>query len=41
MGKIHDASGSWHISLICVAVMSLVMAVFGGLAGRDREINAG
>lgn len=41
MGKIHDASGSWHISLICVAVMSLVMAVFGGLAGRDREINVG
>lgn len=38
MGKIHDASGAWHISLICVAMIALVMAVFGGLAGRDREI---
>ena len=41
MGKMHDASGSWHISLFCVAALALVMAVFGGLAGRDREINAG
>ncbi|MGL5700177.1 MAG: CynX/NimT family MFS transporter [Kluyvera sp.] len=39
MGKIHDASGAWQISLIAVAVMALIMAVFGGLAGRDREIN--
>ncbi|MFJ2973521.1 CynX/NimT family MFS transporter [Kluyvera sp. NPDC087067] len=38
MGKIHDASGAWHISLICVAVIALAMAVFGGLAGRDREM---
>ncbi|HEY2454728.1 MAG TPA: CynX/NimT family MFS transporter [Scandinavium sp.] len=38
MGKIHDASGDWHIPLIAVAVISLIMAVFGGLAGRDREI---
>ncbi|MGU3522475.1 CynX/NimT family MFS transporter [Enterobacteriaceae bacterium C23F] len=38
MGKIHDASGDWHIPLIAVAVISLVMALFGGLAGRDREI---
>jgi CP family cyanate transporter-like MFS transporter len=38
MGKIHDASGDWHIPLIAVAVISLVMAVFGGLAGRAREI---
>jgi len=40
MGKMHDASGTWHISLIFVAVIALVMAVFGGLAGRDREISA-
>lgn len=39
MGKIHDASGDWHIPLIAVAVISLIMAVFGGLAGRDKEIN--
>ncbi|MFP2237598.1 CynX/NimT family MFS transporter [Pseudescherichia vulneris] len=38
MGKIHDASGDWHIPLIAVAILSLMMAVFGGLAGRDREI---
>lgn len=38
MGKIHDASGDWHIPLIAVAIISLIMAVFGGLAGRDREI---
>lgn len=39
MGRIHDVSGDWHIPLIAVAVISLVMAVFGGLAGRDREIH--
>ncbi|HBM3061226.1 TPA: CynX/NimT family MFS transporter [Klebsiella oxytoca] len=38
MGKIHDASGDWHIPLIAVALISVVMAVFGALAGRDREI---
>lgn len=38
MGKIHDASGDWHIPLIAVALMSLLMALFGGLAGRNREI---
>lgn len=38
MGKIHDASGDWRIPLAAVAVISLLMAVFGGLAGRDREI---
>lgn len=40
MGKLHDTSGAWHLSLLCVAIISLVMAVFGGLAGRDKEINA-
>ncbi|HEJ7643695.1 CynX/NimT family MFS transporter [Klebsiella oxytoca] len=39
MGKIHDASGDWHIPLIAVALISVVMAVFGALAGRDREIH--
>ena len=37
--KIHDATGAWHLSLMAVAIIALVMAVFGGLAGRDREIN--
>lgn len=39
MGKMHDASGAWQLSLIAVAGIALVMAVFGGLAGRDREIH--
>lgn len=39
MGKIHDASGDWHIPLIAVALISVVMAVFGALAGPDREIH--
>jgi CP family cyanate transporter-like MFS transporter len=39
MGKIHDANGNWQIPLIAVALISVVMALFGALAGRDREIN--
>ncbi|WP_336185526.1 CynX/NimT family MFS transporter [Klebsiella grimontii] len=39
MGKIHDANGDWHIPQIAVALISIAMAVFGALAGRDREIN--
>ena len=39
MGKIHDANGDWHIPLIAVALISVVMALFGALAGRNREIN--
>lgn len=39
MGKIHDSNGDWHIPLIAVALLSIAMAVFGALAGRDREIN--
>ncbi|MDM9673426.1 CynX/NimT family MFS transporter [Raoultella planticola] len=39
MGKIHDANGDWQIPLIAVALISVVMALFGALAGRDREIN--
>ncbi len=36
MGRIHDANGDWHIPLLAVALISLVMAVCGALAGRDR-----
>ena len=39
MGKIHDANGDWQIPLLAVALISVVMALFGALAGRDREIN--
>ncbi|VEC77319.1 cyanate transporter [Raoultella ornithinolytica] len=39
MGKIHDANGDWQILLLAVALISVVMALFGALAGRDREIN--
>lgn len=39
MGKIHDANGDWQIPLIAVALISVVMALFGALAGRNREIN--
>jgi CP family cyanate transporter-like MFS transporter len=38
MGKIHDTSGDWHIPLLACALASVVMAVCGVLAGRDREI---
>lgn len=40
MGRIHDASGDWHIPLIACALLSVLMAVFGALAGRAREIIA-
>ena len=39
MGKIHDANGDWQIPLLAVALISVVMALFGALAGRAREIN--
>lgn len=38
-GEIHDANGDWQIPLLAVALISVVMALFGALAGRDREIN--
>ncbi|WBU47548.1 CynX/NimT family MFS transporter [Kosakonia pseudosacchari] len=38
MGKIHDASGDWHLPLLACAVLSVVMAVCGAFAGRDREM---
>lgn len=39
VGKIHDAYGDWHIPLIIVALIAVVMALFGALAGRAREIH--
>lgn len=41
MGKVHDASGDWHLPLIACAMLSVVMALCGAFAGRDREIVAG
>ncbi|EFQ3373192.1 CynX/NimT family MFS transporter [Salmonella enterica] len=38
MGKLHDASGSWYLPLSGVAVLAIIMAIFGLYAGRDREI---
>ena len=38
MGKIHDSAGDWRIPLMACALASVVMAVCGVLAGRDREI---
>lgn len=40
MGRIHDAQGSWQIPLLAVAVLAVMMAVFGLYAGRNREITA-
>ncbi|HBV3608113.1 TPA: CynX/NimT family MFS transporter [Klebsiella aerogenes] len=39
IGTIHDAYGDWHIPLIIVALIAVVMALFGALAGRAREIH--
>ena len=38
MGKIHDANGDWYVPLMGVAILSLLMAIFGLCAGRDKEI---
>lgn len=38
MGKIHDTSDSWQIPLIACAILSVLMALFGAWAGRDREM---
>ncbi|WP_436875868.1 CynX/NimT family MFS transporter [Siccibacter turicensis] len=38
MGKLHDLTGAWTLSLIGCALLAGVMAVFGGFAGRDRSI---
>lgn len=41
MGKVHDSSGDWHLPLIACALLSIVMALCGAFAGRDREIVSG
>ena len=38
MGKIHDLNDSWQIPLVGVALLALIMAVFGVCSGRDKEI---
>lgn len=38
MGKIHDLNNSWQIPLVGVALLALIMAVFGVCAGREKEI---
>lgn len=40
MGKIHDLNDSWQIPLVGVALLAILMAVFGLYAGRNREITA-
>lgn len=41
MGKLHDLLASWSLPLILCALLSIIMATFGALAGRDREIHVG
>ena len=41
MGKIHDANGDWRIPLLACGLVSVVMAICGILAGREREITSG
>lgn len=38
MGKIHDLNDSWQLPLVGVALLALIMAVFGVCAGREKEI---
>jgi CP family cyanate transporter-like MFS transporter len=38
MGLLHDISGNWRMPLALNAVLSVVLAVFGLLAGRNRHI---
>lgn len=37
-GLAHDATGSWGLALGACAIITLLMAVLGGLAGRARTI---
>lgn len=37
MGKIHDVTGTWHSPLFACAGLSVVMALSGAFAARDRE----
>lgn len=38
MGRLHDSLGSWTVPLGICAILALVIAVMGLLAGRDRRI---
>ena len=38
MGKIHDLNDSWQIPLVGVALLALIMTVFGVCSGREKEI---
>lgn len=40
IGKLHDISGAWALPLIGTALLSVVMAIFGAYAGRDKAITA-
>lgn len=37
MGKIHDTNGDWSIPLMGVAILSLLMAIFGLCAGETKK----
>lgn len=39
MGKLHDMLASWHLPLALCALLSVIMALFGAFAGRQREIH--
>lgn len=39
-GKAHDVAGNWHTVMIGGVVLAMVMAVFGALAGRARQMPA-
>lgn len=38
-GKAHDLTGGWHAPLAIGAVLAVAMAIFGVLAGRNRQID--
>ncbi|ARP82236.1 MFS transporter [Bordetella genomosp. 8] len=40
-GRAHDVAGSWDAVMAGGVVLAIVMAVFGGLAGRARQMPAG
>lgn len=37
MGAMHDLTQNWHLALLICILLSLVMAFFGYLSGRDRS----
>ncbi|MBX9596501.1 MAG: MFS transporter [Roseomonas sp.] len=39
-GRVHDVTGSWNTVMAAGVVLAIVMAVFGGLAGRARQMPA-